>query len=171
MLKISRLIIVIIFATLLSSCSATDEIDKGKAMIAEDLGVTLPEDVEVMVIDNKGFNGDGELLYTILISEDNNDDFLKQINELNTWRNLPLSNNLNLVMYGGTLGNTTYSYEFATELGIPKIENGYWIFKDRNDETVDFTDDSKLLTRPSFNFTLAMYDADNYVLYYFREDT
>jgi hypothetical protein len=171
MFKISRLIILIIFATLLSSCSATDEIDKGKAMIAEDLGVTLPEDVEVMMIDNKGFNGDGELLFTVLIGEENNDAFIKEINTLNTWQIYPLSDNLNLVMYGGTLGNTTYSYEFATELGIPKIENGYWIFKDRNNETVDFKDDSKLFTRPSFNFTLAMYDADNYVLYYFREDT
>ena len=171
MFKISRLIILIIFATLLSSCSATDEIDKGKAMITEDLGVTLPEDVEVMMIDNKGFNGDGELLFTVLIGEENNDAFIKEINALSTWQTYPLSETIDLLMYGGRKGNTTYSYEYATELGIPKIENGYWLFKNRRQDVSDWADDTGLLEEPSFNFTLAMYDADNYVLYYFREDT
>ena len=161
----------IIFATLLSSCSATDEIDKGKAMIAEDLGVTLPEEVEVMMIDNKGFNGDGELLFTVLIGEENNDAFIKEINALSTWQTYPLSETIDLLMYGGRRGNTTYSYEYATELGIPNIENGYWLFKNRRQDVSDWVDDTGLLEAPSFNFTLAMYDADNYVLYYFREDT
>ena len=42
---------------------------------------------------------------------------------------------------------------------------------DRSSESTDNTDDSMLLSRYSFNFTIAIYDTDTDILYYFEYDT
>ena len=54
---------------------------------------------------------------------------------------------------------------------IPQIENGYYYFLDRHSRSVDSYDDSDVLDRYSFNFTIAIYDADNDILYYVEFDT
>lgn len=54
----------------------------------------------------------------------------------------------------------------------PTFENGVYKFVDRQaDPGEDRGDDSALLGRYSFNFTIAVYDMDSDFLYYFEMDT
>lgn len=49
---------------------------------------------------------------------------------------------------------------------MSKVENGYWFFNDRNNQK-----SLELLERSSFNFTLAIFDADTNILYVYELDT
>lgn len=114
-----------------------------------------------------GFQGEGSH-YLILDCSDNKEKALELIND---WNKLPLSENLNLVMYGGEKDGVIYGYELAKEAHIPKIENGYYIFVDSQAEGKDNGDDSELFNRYSFNFEIAIYDCDTDRMYYFEFDT
>ncbi len=112
-----------------------------------------------------GFHGDG---YTSLILDCSSasDKALSLVSE---WTPLPLSENLELIMYGGVRDGVTYGYELAEEAHWPHIEHGYYRFNDRQSE--DPSDDSGLFGRYSFHFELAVYDTDSHTLYYFKFDT
>ena len=112
-----------------------------------------------------GFHGDG-CYYLILDCSSDPDTALDIARD---WSPLPLSENLNLIMYGGERGGITYMYSFAEEAHWPMIEHGYYRFRD--DQAKDPADDSGLLTRYSFNFEIAAYDTDSNMLYFFRMDT
>ena len=87
------------------------------------------------------------------------------------WNKLPLSENLSIAMYGGEKDGIGYGYEFAKEAHMPKVENGYYIFKDNQLKGTDISNDSALLNRSSFNFEIAVYDCDADKIYYFKIDT
>lgn len=118
-----------------------------------------------------GFLGDGEL---VKILNCNNTDILNKIKEKN-WKSLPLSENLNLIMYGGEKDGRIYSYNLAEENNIPKIETGYYYFIDRYakyyGDLSDIHSDEKIFDRYSFNFTIIMYDIDKNYIYYYELDT
>ncbi len=44
-------------------------------------------------------------------------------------------------------------------------------YSDRHSESRNEKDDAELFNRMSFNFTIAIYDTDNHVLYYYELDT
>lgn len=110
-----------------------------------------------------GFHGDGTY-YLILDCSDNKE---KALEIVNGWKEMPLSENLKVVMYG----DETYNYYFAEEAKIPEITNGYYYFCDRHSDSTDAGDDTNLLRRASFNFTVAIYDSDTNRLYYAEFDT
>lgn len=114
-----------------------------------------------------GFVGDGSY-YLILDCSDNTEDALSIVAD---WNELPLSENLNLIMYGGEKDGKTYGYDLSEEAHMPVIENGYYYFEDRHSEAKDVSDDSELFSRASYNFSLAVYDSDTNRLYYFEFDT
>lgn len=122
-------------------------------------------------IDEHAFNGDGDYFIKANCSE-SPDDILDQISD---WKTLPLSENLQIMMYGGKKGTTTYWHNLAEKIGIPLIENGYYYFVDRfaknYNDIDDIYSDEALLGRSSFNFTVAIYDTDNDLLYYYEFDT
>lgn len=93
------------------------------------------------------------------------------INQVNEWNDLPLSENLQLIMYGGEKDGITYEYELAKKEGIPRIKNGYYLFVDRHNESKDTDSDIDLFNRYSFNFTIVLYDKDTNNLYYYEFDT
>ena len=105
------------------------------------------------------FLGDGSY-YLILDCSDNPEAALKIVAD---WKQLPLSWNLKRIMYG--------SHNLSEEAHMPKIENGYYYFEDRHSKATDPSDDSDLFGRGSYNFSLAVYDADTHRLYYFEFDT
>ena len=70
-----------------------------------------------------------------------------------------------------TIDSHIYLYDLAGKAGIPMVKNGYWIFIDRYDDQHTFNNVENLFNRGSFNFTIAIYDTDNSVLYYFEFDT
>ena len=102
-----------------------------------------------------GFHGDGSY-YLILDCSDNKD---KALEKVKNWNKLPLSENLNNIMYGNSLTEETH---------LPIIENGYYMFKDRQ---TDSTDDSAIFDKASYNFSIAIYDSDTDKMYYFDFDT
>ena len=155
---------IVAFLFLLSLKPANSYIDK----TTEYFGFVKKDFSVVEELDTHGgFQGDGSY-YLILDCSDNKEKALKIVEE---WNKLPLSENLNLIMYGGEKDGIAYGYELAKEAHIPKIENGYYIFEDRHSEKADSSDDTQLFNRYSFNFSIAVYDCDTAKLYYFEFDT
>lgn len=112
-----------------------------------------------------GFHGDGSY-YLILDCSENRE---KAVENIKGWKQLPLSSNLQLIMYGDESG--AYGYNLAEVAKIPEVTNGYYYFCDRHSESTDSSDDTNLFARASFNFTLAIYDSDADRMYYFEFDT
>ena len=71
-----------------------------------------------------GFHGDGSY-YLILDCSSNAE---KALDIAREWNPMPLSENLNLIMYGGVRNGMSYGYELAEEAHWPKIEHGYYKF-------------------------------------------
>lgn len=112
-----------------------------------------------------GFQGEGSH-YLVLDCSDNKE---KALEIVRGWKKLPLSKNLNHIMYGEE--DINFEINLAEEAHIPKIENGYYIFVDSQAEGKDNGDDSELFNRYSFNFEIAIYDCDTDRMYYFEFDT
>ncbi|MBQ2901392.1 MAG: hypothetical protein IJE49_06040 [Agathobacter sp.] len=112
-----------------------------------------------------GFHGDGSY-YLILDCSENKE---KALENVKGWKELPLSSNLQLMMYGDESG--AYGYNLAEVAKIPEITNGYYYFCDRHSQSSDANDDTNVLNRASFNFIIAIYDSDTGKMYYFEFDT
>lgn len=142
----------------------SDYIDK----TTERFGFTKRDFTVIEELDTHGgFLGDGS--YYLILDCSNNKE--QALDKVKGWNKLPLSENLNLVMYGGEKDGVTYGYELSKEAHMPKISNGYYMFEDRHSESKDSRDDSDLLDRHSSNFSVAIYDCDTDRLYYFEFDT
>jgi len=113
-----------------------------------------------------GFLGDGDTFIEIQFQ---NEDFEKRIRESEGWRELPLTENLKIIIYGISDEEKDWESRVASE--IPEIRNGYYYFEDRHSESMDKYDDSEIFDRSSYNYTIAVYDADKMILYYCEEDT
>ena len=109
-----------------------------------------------------GFHGDGHLIVQFDCTEIA-DSVMEQMPD---WNMLPLTNPLQLFMYGteNTIGN-------GERWGVPEFTNGYYFFWDRHSQSADPTSDSELNNRHSYNFTLLLYDADHSQLYLLELDT
>lgn len=104
-----------------------------------------------------GFHGDGT--YNLILDCSGNSNRAHEI--IKNWEKLPLSDNLESVIYGN----------FTKEINWPTIRNGVYKFIDRHSESTNKSDDTDLLSRHSFNFSIAVYDLDTNTLYYFEMDT
>ena len=88
------------------------------------------------------------------------------------WKQLPLTENLQIIMYGGEKDGISYAPKLPEEAHWPIISNGVYKFVDRYSEFVaDRSDDANLFDRHSYNFSVAVYDFDTDKLYYFEFDT
>ena len=114
-----------------------------------------------------GFLGDGTY-YLILDCSERKEQATELIKD---WKPLPLTENLQLIMYGGEKNGVSYAYDLAEEAHWPIINNGVYKFVDRHSEAVDKSDDAGLFERHSYNFSIAAYDLDTNILYYFEFDT
>ncbi|BCN31098.1 hypothetical protein [Anaeromicropila herbilytica] len=125
----------------------------------------LPDKITFKEIYNSycSFPYEGVKLYSYSFSGESVEKFISEI-KTDSWNSLPLMESLNLLIYGGSKNNTEYMYHFANEVGLPEIKNGYWKFINRNKNT-------DLLNYSAYNFSLAIYDSDNNILYFFRIDT
>jgi len=118
-----------------------------------------------ILIDNdghEGFLGDGEYFVKADCSGDS-ENILKQIR---FWNELPLPEDVQLIMYGEEKDYRTYSSDLADKAGIPTIKNGVYLFDDRH-----IQNDKAFLDRSSYNFTVALYDKDFDMFYYYEYDS
>lgn len=161
MRKVFIMMLTILYIVLISGCSVEDKSDNYFGFSKKDFNVVEEQDT------HGGFHGDGSY-FLILDCSTNTETALKIVD---SWNELPLSENLDLLMYGGEKDGTTYGYHLSEEAHMPNIENGYYCFQDRHSQMADSSDDSDLLSRGSFNFSLAVYDSDTNRFYYFEFDT
>ena len=90
--------------------------------------------------------------------------------QLKGWKTFPLSENLQVFLYGGVRNGVTRGGN-ARMFGLPEIDDGYYFFMDRHSKSTDASDDSELFDRGSYNFTLLIYDAVQTQLYLIEFDT
>lgn len=139
------------------------EIRTPKNTIKENLHLNIYDSVTIKEISNKGFFGDGYNYIKIDCSSNSS----KILEQIMNWKTLPLTENLNLIMYGGD----NYHYNLSDEISLPKIEKGYYYFVNNHDKAISRFEDSDLFDLGSFNFTVAIYDCKTNVLYYYEYDT
>lgn len=112
---------------------------------------------EVKEETHSGFRNDGKTFITMQFSDRQAEKFIKKIKENEHWRELPFTG-------------------FFT--GFFEIENGYWFAIDRfycNDEEYDIikydVDDMGEKEKHVLNYTLAVFDTDNNIFYFYEMDT
>jgi hypothetical protein len=133
---------------------------------------SIPNDALVEYEDTHGgFHGDGQTFAKFVLDASDAKNILKSLTNHPNWRKLPLSENLNLIIYGGEKDGVEYCHNFAEKLGIPHLETGYWFFFDRHSKSTCPESDIHLFERSSFNFTLALYDPGAKTIYYLKYDT
>ena len=132
--------------------------------ISRTLGIDASDAVvEVSYDDHSGFHGDGTGYAVLLFSDDSLEE---KIAAPGGWRRLPLTDNLQTLIYG-TRTETAATGPFIG-ITFPKVEEGYWYFYDRQGETES---DADVLDRNSYNYTFAIYDTENNTLCFCEYDT
>lgn len=162
-------VLCLLCSTVLSACTTATEHE----IISDALGMDVSAcEIKTFTDTHGGFLGDGTT-YAELIFPD--DSFCATIQNNAKWVSLPLSQELQVVVYGGTRQNGESWTPFVRDENgsplIPTITNGYYFFKDRQAEIGKEQDDSMLFQRYSMNFILAIYDADAQTLYYYKYDS
>ncbi len=146
--------------------------------ISEDLGINIlsanieHEDIQYGGILN--ILGDGHAFW-ILSLDNTTESIVNQIEKNIEWKALPFTDNLDKATYGRDYGTSYVESLVRDDYGeplFPRTKNGYYFFRDfNNDEGQDTSDDSNLFNRHSYNFTVALFDADTNKIYYFMIDT
>jgi len=172
MKKVIAVLLSIICVISVSACSFRSS-ENTKEKIANVLALELSEASFATTIDSHGgFHGDGTSLMQFGFS---NDSCEEQIQSNAIWKPLPLTENLAALVYGIRSETTAIgpyiTFDDAGTPAFPVIENGYYFFLDRHSDSADAHDDTNVLARPSYNLTIAMYDADTDILYYCEFDT
>ena len=129
------------------------------------LGVNLTDGHTVKEEDTHGgFLGDGDTTLILTFTGENRTDLEGEIAGADGWKALPLTENLNRVVYEDYFGNLCAD--------VPRdLTDGWYYFLDRHSEAEDPADDSGLFGRGSYNFTLAIYDKGSGVLSCYEMDT
>lgn len=170
-MKINKIFVVFLsLVILLSSIIQTSRNPKIKILKALSI-FNLSGTVLYYTDTHGGFHNDGTT-YIELNFPDNL--YLEAIKQSSKWHPLPLNKELATLVYGKSDENISIGSFLTNEDGkllFPPIENGYYYFKDRNSESVDNQDSSKILKRNSFNFTIAIYNEDTKMLYFCELDT
>ncbi|MGO1469893.1 MAG: hypothetical protein ACTHW2_07710 [Tissierella sp.] len=165
------LLLFLSISLILTACSSKKTIRN----TSKTLGINLSDGIISKSIDShSGFHGDGITYVEIMFSEEEGDKVTEIIENNEGWRSLPLTNNLNTAVYGKkSLSGSTGPFVTDDDGNslIPIVDNGYYFFIDRQEEGKEMKDDKKLLGGFSFNFTIAIYDTDSEILYYFELDT
>ncbi len=119
-------------------------------------GVELPSDVQTTAVDTRGFFGDGELIYTFDMTEEDGRATEEQIKNARYWLPLPMTKTLDELVYTLFKGN------------IPRVTNGYYFFYDQQHKTHE---DNLVGKSYSYDFVICTYDTDNFVAKYYEQHT
>lgn len=136
-----------------------------KGEFSRTLGVNLTDGHTVEEEDTHGgFLGDGDTTLILTFTGENRTALEEEIAKADGWKALPLTENLNRVVYEDYFGDLCED--------VPQdLTDGWYYFLDRHSEAEDPEDDSGLFGRGSYNFTLAIYDKGSGVLYCYEMDT
>ena len=108
-----------------------------------------------------GFNGDGATLSKIYFSDKQASDIIEKIEQNEHWNKLPLPEQAE-----------QYINNYMDEkLNIPTITNGYYFFLNRYNQYTNKYDYTELAEKPSYNYTIALFNTDANILYIYSLDT
>lgn len=162
-MRLKNVFAVFLTCLLLTGCGKDNRASKTME-IADSLGI--PESILLTMEDSHGgFYGDGD---TFIVFQ------TPGFQPGEDWKEFPLPENLAIALWGGMAGEMQWGSLLTDDRGeplMPAVENGYYWFRDRHSKSTEETDPSALLDRSSFNFTLAVYDGDSEMVYYFKKDT
>lgn len=158
--RLSIILVSVLLLFVLAGCT-TNSGEKYK----EITGIDLSDYKPLSVYDTHGgFHGDG---LKCEIYDCSNTDIENTIKNSHVWKQVPFSPNIETLLYE-TIGENKAD---SGKAFVPQIENGFYTFYDRHAEAENSRDDTKIFDRGSFNLSLAVYDADNQMLYYIELDT
>ena len=163
--------LVMVLLVIMTGCRA-EKTDNILSEISKTIGVDVSAGEVISESDSHGgFHGDGDMVVEIQFADTS---FSDQIEVNEEWNALPLTENLTALVYGirkedGSVGPMIHSGDGKP--AIPEVENGYYYFRDRHSQSTDPKDDTNVLNRASYNFTIAIFDVDANILYYLELDT
>ena len=118
--------------------------------------------------DHGGFFGDGETVAVIVLPRDAALEAEDRMRHGAPWWNpLPLTEDLTRALYGEAGHAPLFCGENGDPL-LPEVKSGWYFFYDEQGQP--YMEES-IFSRKSFNFSLAVYDAATYTLYFFDLDT
>ncbi len=163
----------LVFFQLFSSCDASGTLNREMGSV---LGLKLSGGTVLANWDSHGgFHGDGTKFAAIQFPDDSVADQIRNTED-GRWKAFPIQEEeVRVILYGvtkrqpdgtdATFGPILYDHDTGEPL-FPQVEEGYYFFWDRHSDTK-----TPLLERPSYNFTVAVYDAEKKILYYGKLDT
>ena len=163
--------LVMVLLLTMTGCSS-EKMNSILGEISKTIGVDVSAGEVISESDTHGgFHGDGDRVIEIQFSDTF---FSNQLKENEEWNAMPLTENLTALVYGlhtetSSIGPMIHSEDNVPV--VPEIENGYYYFRDRHSQSTDTKDDTNVLSRASYNFTIAIYDTDTQKLYYLELDT
>jgi hypothetical protein len=167
---LSAVICTLLALTACGSSGAQDSVSaerRSRDTISAELGIDVSTGKVCSSTDTHGgFHGDGVSCIALSFDDDH---VLYQIKEHSAWSPFPLDETTQALVYGieseaGSIG--PFLNDGSGSLLVPGIENGYYILIDRHrDQETD------ILSRASFNFTVGLYDTDSSTLYFCELDT
>lgn len=168
MRRMCSALLAFVLAVGLTGCAGEGNTPRAQACRA--LGVDLTGGTQLAASDSHdGFLGDG---LTFLILQFPDEGVGRALENREGWQSLPLSRAVTALVYGLEEGERSRGPYMTGEDGqalIPPVENGRYYFLDRQSDAG--IGGANVLERGSFNFTVAIYDADRKILYYAAMDT
>ncbi len=132
--------------------------------ISRRVEVLVPFSVELEYKDSHdGFHGDGECVVKVYLSKQQAEKFKDKIEKNNHWKQLPMPDKLQMIT----------GARIDKDMCVPIVKNGYYFFIDRHSEADDKYNPYEMYGefRASSNYTVAVFDTDENILYYYELDT
>ena len=155
------LVILSLFLGVSGNQQLANQLQLGTANVSQTLQVALAQGRMIENVDTHGgFHRDGQSL-AVWKFDDNS--MLEQIQTDSDWKELPLTDNLEELLYGVVYDNGMSITEIGpcvdfSEEQLPRIQNGYYYFVDRQAEAEAQHSDAQIMERPALNFSVALYD-------------
>lgn len=133
-------------------------------IISKNVEINIPLLTKVESIDTHGgFHMDGEMLAKVRFNSRQAERVIEEIKINEHWRELPMMEKL----------QETIIYNIDKRMRIPFVKNGYWFYIDRHTEADNKYDEYEryMEKRYSTNYSVAVFDIDSNVLYYYELDT
>lgn len=154
---------VIVF--LLASAAVFVMFNRQEMRIKREIGIDVSSANKITDYDTHSGNGDG---VSCIIYNTQGTGIRQQIEKNPDWTPLPADDTVHTLLWGMS-SESRRSGPYVTDSdGNPLVnytDNGYYILIDRHSMG------GEILERGSFNFTVALYDADSRLLYYCKLDT
>lgn len=138
--------------------------------VSKQLGLSVSGGKEVLNL-NEYTSSEGHSCIAISFDDDT---VLEEIKGNSEWKAFPLDDTVQALIYGlddergGKCG--PFLSDSQNNALVPEIQNGYYILIDRQFKK-DKSTRKDILNRPSFNFTVGLYDTDTNTLYSCKLDT